>query len=77
MANDASYYRAQAARARAEAGEATLDNVRERAMRSVSAFEAMATQLERVTRMRLAREKGASDAGDDALVDVEEAALAD
>jgi len=56
MANDASYFRAQADRARADADSAELSNVRERAMRSVAAFEAMAASSERVTRLRTERE---------------------
>ncbi|UIJ44611.1 hypothetical protein LZK98_16330 [Sphingomonas cannabina] len=56
MAYDAAYYRGQAARARAEADAATLANVRDRAMRSVAAFEAMAAKVERVARSRAERE---------------------
>ena len=56
MANDAAYFRAQADRARADADAAQLDNVRDRAMRSVAAFEAMATSAERVTKLRVDRE---------------------
>ena len=56
MANDAAYFRAQADRARADADAAQLDNVKDRAMRSVAAFEAMATSAERVTRLRADRE---------------------
>ena len=48
MANDSVYFRAQADRARADADAAQLDNVRDRAMRSVAAFEAMAASAERV-----------------------------
>ena len=56
MANDATYFRAQADRARADADAAELDNVRDRAMRSVAAFEAMAASAERVTKLRVDRE---------------------
>jgi hypothetical protein len=56
VAYDAAYYRGQADRARAEADAATLDNVRDRAMRSVAAFEAMAGNIERVARRRAERE---------------------
>ncbi|MGK6317977.1 hypothetical protein [Sphingomonas sp. DT-204] len=56
MAYDAAYYRGQAARAQAEADAATLANVRERALRSVAAFETMAANLERVARRRAERE---------------------
>lgn len=56
MANDAVFFRAQAERARADADGAELANVRDRAMRSVAAFEAMAASAERVTKLRAARE---------------------
>lgn len=56
MANDATFFRAQAARAQADADGAELANVRDRAMRSVAAFEAMATSAERVTQLRADRE---------------------
>ena len=56
MANDAAYFRAQADRARADADAAQLDNVKDRAMRSVAAFEAMAASAERVTKLRGDRE---------------------
>lgn len=59
MANDASFFRAQADRARADAEGAELSNVRDRAMRSVAAFEAMAASAERVSKLRAERE-GAS-----------------
>ncbi|MGK6319294.1 hypothetical protein [Sphingomonas sp. DT-204] len=51
------YYRVQAERARADADAATLDNVRDRALRSVAAFEAIATSLERIARRRAEREE--------------------
>lgn len=57
MAYDAGYYRGQAERAQAEADAATLDNVRDRALRSAAAFDAMAANLERVTRRRIEREE--------------------
>lgn len=58
MAYNAAYYRGQAARAQAEADAATLGNVRDRALRSVAAFETMAINIERVTRRRAEREAG-------------------
>ena len=64
MANDAAFFRAQAARAQADADAAQLDNVRERAMRSVAAFEAMAASAERVTRLRTDREAATAAARD-------------
>ncbi|MEO5866073.1 MAG: hypothetical protein ABIS14_05070 [Sphingomonas sp.] len=56
MATDISFYRAQAAKAQAEADTAQLDNVRERCMRSVAAFEAMAERQEQIATSRAARE---------------------
>jgi hypothetical protein len=56
MANDASYFRELAARAQAEADEATLDNVRDRALRSAAAFETMALQHELTAKRRAERE---------------------
>ena len=52
MAYDAAYYRKQAALAQADADTTTLDNVRDRAMRSVAAFEAIADGLDRSARRR-------------------------
>lgn len=49
-------YREQAARARADADAATLDNVRERCLRAESAWLAMATRQETVDRARAQRE---------------------
>jgi hypothetical protein len=56
MAIDISFYRAQAAKAQAEADAALLDNVRDRCMRSVAAFEAMASRQEQIATSRAARE---------------------
>ena len=63
MANDSTYYREQAARAQTDADNATLDNVRERALRSVAAFESMASSAERVSRLRSEREAATATAG--------------
>jgi hypothetical protein len=52
MAYDAAYYRKQAALAQADADSTSLDNVRDRAMRSVAAFEAIADGLDRSARRR-------------------------
>lgn len=60
MAQDALFYRAQAAKAREEAEAAVLDNVRDRALRSVAAFETMARAAERVTRQREDRKSAAN-----------------
>jgi len=49
-------YREQAAKARADAEAATLDNVRERCLRAEAAFTAMAERLERIGRAREIRE---------------------
>jgi hypothetical protein len=46
IANDAAHYRELAARAQTEADQATLDNVRDRALRFAAAFETMALQHE-------------------------------
>jgi hypothetical protein len=56
MAYDAAYYRKQADLARTDADTATLDNVRDRALRSMVAFESMAEGIERVARRRAERE---------------------
>jgi hypothetical protein len=60
MANAATHYRELAARAQAEADQATLGNVRDRALRSVAAFETMATQHELTAKQRAEREALAS-----------------
>lgn len=49
-------YRQNAERARAEAEAATLDNVRERALRAEAAWTAMADRYERVDTARAERE---------------------
>ncbi|MBV1689222.1 hypothetical protein KRR38_16465 [Novosphingobium sp. G106] len=59
MTNNAAYYRDLAARAQTEADEATLDNVRDRALRSAAAFETMALQHERTAKRRIERENAA------------------
>jgi len=56
MANDATYYRDMADRARSEADQATLDNVRDRALRSAAVFDSMALQQERTAKARADRE---------------------
>lgn len=50
-------YRARAEECRAQAAEATLDNVRERCLRAADAWAAMAERGERATAMRVASEK--------------------
>lgn len=49
---DREMYLARAATARAEADAATLDNVRERCLRSEAAWNEMALRAERTERMR-------------------------
>jgi len=49
---DRETYLARAADARAQAQAATLDNVRERCLRSEAAWNAMADRAERTERMR-------------------------
>jgi hypothetical protein len=61
MAYDAAYYRRQAALAQADADTTTLDNVRDRALRSVAAFETIAEGLERTARRRAAAEERAAE----------------
>lgn len=57
----ANYYRDQAQRARAEAEAATLDNVRERCLRSVAVWESLAARAERVTAERVARDRATAE----------------
>ena len=59
MANGVTHYRELAARAQAEADGSMLDNVRDRALRSAAAFEAMAVQHERTFKQRMEREAAA------------------
>lgn len=56
---NATDYRAQAAKCRADADSATLDNVRERNLRAEAAWLDMAERHERTTASRLARENRA------------------
>lgn len=49
---DRETYLARAAEARAEADAATLDNVRDRCLRSAAAWNEMAARAERTERMR-------------------------
>lgn len=51
-ATDRETYLARAAEARAQADKATLDNVRERCLRSEAAWAEMAARAERTERMR-------------------------
>ncbi len=50
--SDFDTYRAQAAKARADADAAVLDNVRQRCLRSAEAWDAMASRVQRVSEMR-------------------------
>lgn len=63
MSATSEFYLARAADSAREAEAATLDNVRERALRSQTAWLAMANRLERGEAMRdtLAAEKAARD----------------
>ena len=56
---NATDYRAQAAKCRADADRATLANVRERNLRAEAAWLDMAERHERTTASRLARENRA------------------
>jgi hypothetical protein len=68
MSNNADYYRQLAARAQTEADEATLDNVRDRALRSAAAFETMALQHEHTAKRRAERENAAASDAESALI---------
>lgn len=57
MSNQADFYLARAAEARAQAEAAALDNVRERCLRSEAAWMAMADRAERTDRAREERER--------------------
>ena len=61
MSVQASYFFARAAEAKADAASATLDNVRERCLRSEAAWTAMAVRADRSdkARVKLAEEKAA------------------
>lgn len=59
MANQPDY-RAQAAKCRAEADAATLDNVRDQRLRAEAAWLEMAERQETVARSRMAREAASS-----------------
>ena len=52
MATTREFYLARAAEARAQAEASTLDNVRERHLRSATAWEEMADRVARTDRMR-------------------------
>ena len=62
MSSQVDLYRARATEARSEAESATLDNVRQRNLRSAEAWEAMAARAERGENMRakLEAEKAAA-----------------
>lgn len=53
MSTQADFYAARAAEARDAAESATLDNVRERCLRSAAAWEGMAARAARTDQMRL------------------------
>jgi hypothetical protein len=63
MSSNQDFYLARAAEARADAEAATLDNVRDRCLRSEAAWTQMADRVERGERMRekLLAEKAAAD----------------
>lgn len=75
MAQQEDFYFARAAEARTEADLATLDNVRDRALRSAAAWEAMATRAAGITVAREAR--AAEKTPDDMTDDMAEPTLAD
>jgi hypothetical protein len=55
MSRDSEFFRANAAEASAQADAATLDNVRDRCLRSAAAWSAMAERSERIEQARNAR----------------------
>ena len=61
MSNQHEFYLARAAEARADADAATLDNVRDRCLRSEEAWMSMASRVERTDKMR-AKTAAAKDA---------------
>lgn len=63
MSQQHEFYEARIAEARADAETAELDNVRERALRSVAAWEAMANRAAAIAQARATRE--AEKAGED------------
>ena len=52
MSTHYQFYRERAAEARRDAGQTSLDNVRERCLRAAAAWEQMAARVERTDRMR-------------------------
>ena len=52
MSVQTDFYRARAEEARADAGAASLDNVRERCLRAAAAWDNMAERASRTQRMR-------------------------
>lgn len=52
MSTHEDFYRARAAEARADADNASLDNVRDRCIRSATAWEQMADRARRTDRLR-------------------------
>jgi hypothetical protein len=67
MSTHHEFYLARAAEAMADANNATLDNVRDRCLRSAAAWEAMAARAHRTDtfRARHAAEKEAAAAGNE------------
>lgn len=56
MSDQSAALRAHAAKARADAADTTLDNVRQRCLRAEAAWLAMADRIERTESARLRRE---------------------
>ena len=54
--SQAEFYRAQAERSRSEAETTALENVREKCLRAMTAWDGMAERAERQDRERAARE---------------------
>ncbi len=64
MSNQQDFYNARAAEARADADAATLDNVRDRCLRSEAAWAEMAARAGRTERMRAKTEAAKAEAKD-------------
>ena len=52
MSTHYQFYRERAAEARRDAGQTSLDNVRDRCLRAAAAWDQMAARVERTDRMR-------------------------
>lgn len=67
MADDAAFFRSQAALQRATAMESTLDNVRERCERAAASWDAMASRAEHSAALKAKREQRAAESAHDTV----------